>query len=183
MVKELRNETGLNIMSKIEIAGIVEDSITDGPGLRFVVFTQGCPHNCKGCHNPQTHTIGGGVFVNTEYLLEKIDNNPLISGVTISGGEPMIQAKSLIEFAKEVKKRKLNLATYTGFTFEELIQKNDKNINELLSYIDVLIDGKFELDKKSYNLKFKGSSNQRTINVQESLKQAQVVLMQNSAWN
>lgn len=170
-------------MSSIEIAGIVEDSITDGPGLRFVVFTQGCPHNCPGCHNPQTHKIGAGRIVDTKYLIEKIDSNPLCGGVTLSGGDPIIQAKELIEFACEVKKRKLNLAVYTGFTFEQLLEKNSKDINELLSYVDVLIDGRFELDKKSYDLKFKGSSNQRTIDVQESLKQNKVVLMQNSAWN
>ena len=183
MVKEQKKEIGLNTMSKIEIAGIVEDSITDGPGLRFVVFTQGCPHHCIGCHNPTTHKIGDGTIVDTMYLLEKIDANPLCSGVTLSGGDPIIQASELIEFAKEVKKRNLNLAMFTGFTFEQLLKKNDKSINELLSYIDVLIDGKFELDKRSLELKYKGSSNQRTIDVKESLKQGEVVLMQNSSWN
>ena len=91
-------------MSKIRIAGIVQDSITDGPGLRFVLFTQGCPHNCTGCHNPQTHSINGGYIIDDSELLKMIDENPLVSGVTISGGEPFIQAEKLLNFASEVKK-------------------------------------------------------------------------------
>ena len=122
-------------------------------------------------------------MVDIDYLIQKIDNNPLVFGVTISGGEPMIQAHRLIPFAKAVKSRNLNLAIYTGFTFEQLIDKNNDDINQLLSLADVLIDGKFELDKRSLDLKFKGSSNQRTIDVQKSLKSKQVVLMQNSSWN
>lgn len=170
-------------MSKIRIAGFVNDSITDGPGLRFTLFTQGCPHNCKGCHNPQTHDINGGYDISIEEIVKKIDENPLLSGVTLSGGEPIIQAEKLIDLAKEVKKRKLNLALYSGFTFEQLIEKNSSAINILLSYVDVLVDGKFDLNKKSLDLKFKGSSNQRIIDVQKSLNAKKVVEMQNSSWN
>ena len=170
-------------MSTIRIAGFVNDSITDGPGLRFALFTQGCPHNCEGCHNPQTHDIKGGYDISVEEIIKKIDENPLLSGVTLSGGEPIIQAENLIDLAKEIKKRKLNLALYSGFTFEQLIEKNNNAINTLLSYVDVLVDGKFDLNKKSLDLKFKGSSNQRVIDVQKSLNAKKVVEMQNSSWN
>ncbi|MGN1227827.1 MAG: anaerobic ribonucleoside-triphosphate reductase activating protein [Christensenellales bacterium] len=170
-------------MGKLRIAGVENDSITDGPGLRFVVFTQGCPHNCKGCHNPQTHSLNGGTEIDCEELLKMIDNNPLLSGVTISGGEPILQAKALIPFADAVKQRKLNLALYTGFTYEQLMEKNDSDILQLLKYVDVIIDGKFEIEKKSFDLKFKGSSNQRIIDMQKSLNEKKVVLMENSSWN
>lgn len=169
-------------MSKIRIAGIVNDSITDGPGLRFVIFTQGCPHKCEGCHNPQTHDFNGGYEVDTDGLLEKIKENPLLSGVTLSGGEPFMQVDKMVGFAKKIKNLGLNLVVYTGFTFEQLLEKNNKTINEFLPLIDVLIDGKFELDKRSLELKFKGSTNQRTINVKESLASNEVVLMDSESW-
>lgn len=174
--------TGLNIAQKIRVAGIVNDSITDGVGLRYVVFTQGCPHHCNGCHNPQTHDFNGGYEIELGELMKAVDENPLLYGVTLSGGEPIMQAGKLIDFAKFVKSKNLNLALYTGFTFEELLKRNDKDINELLNYVDVMIDGKFELDKRSLDLKFKGSSNQRTINVKESLKKGEVVLMTDESW-
>lgn len=170
-------------MQKIRIAGFVNDSITDGPGLRFTIFTQGCPHRCKGCHNPQTHDFNGGYEINQEEIMKKIEENPLLSGVTFSGGEPLIQADKLIDIAKFIKEKNLNLAIYTGFTFEQLMEKNDENINKLLELADVLIDGKFEEDKRSLSLKFKGSSNQRIIDLKKSLKEQKPILMENSAWN
>lgn len=179
-----KNTIGLSTMlGKIRIAGFVNDSITDGAGLRFALFTQGCPHNCKGCHNPQTHDVNGGYEIELSEILKQIDENPLLSGVTLSGGEPILQADKLVAFAEEIKKRGLNLALYTGFTFEQLQAKNSVAINQLLSYVDVLIDGKFELDKRSLDLKFKGSSNQRIIDLQKSLKENKVIEMQNSSWN
>ncbi|MBQ8749926.1 MAG: anaerobic ribonucleoside-triphosphate reductase activating protein [Clostridia bacterium] len=170
-------------MSKIRIAGIESESITDGPGLRFVVFTQGCPHKCEGCHNPKTHDVNGGYEIDTIELVNMIYDNPLLSGVTISGGEPLLQADKLIDFAINVKQKKLDIALYTGYTFEEIIKRNNKHVIELLSMVDVLIDGKFELEKRSLDLKFKGSSNQRIINLKESFLQNKVVLMENSSWN
>ena len=169
-------------MSNLRLAGIVNDSITDGPGIRLVVFVQGCPHKCIGCHNQHTHDFAGGYDQNSSEILEMIDNNPLLSGVTFSGGEPMCQAKALLDLAKEVKKRKLELAIYTGYLFEDLIRSSDEKV-ELLKLADILIDGPFIISKKSLSLKFKGSSNQRVIDIQKSLINNQVVLDETDRWN
>ena len=134
-------------MSDLRIAGTVNDSIVDGEGIRFTIFTQGCPHNCKGCHNPQTHDFNGGKIVNTDELLETIKQNPLLDGVTFSGGEPFCQAKELAVLGEKIKSLGLNITTYTGYTFEELYKNRDKNHwGELLSVTDILIDGLFILE-------------------------------------
>lgn len=161
----------------IRIAGIVNDSIVDGPGIRLAIFTQGCPHHCEGCHNPQTHDFEGGELVSLENLLEKAKSNPLLDGVTYSGGEPFCQAKQLYELGMEIKKLGMNLITYTGYTFEYLTSHADSQnyYMELLSVSDYLIDGPFQLDKRDILLKFRGSSNQRIINVQKSLSEKKVV--------
>ncbi len=162
---------------KIRIAGIVEESIVDGPGLRFVIFTQGCPHNCKGCHNPQTHDFNGGEEIPIEGIIEKIKSNPLLKGITLSGGEPFMQAKALSILLDKIKDTKLDIITYTGFRFEELLQKeNDENcFMELLERTDIIIDGKFEEDKKNENLMYRGSSNQRAIDVKLSIQTGKIV--------
>ncbi|HNZ99280.1 anaerobic ribonucleoside-triphosphate reductase activating protein [Ruminococcus sp.] len=155
---------------ELRIAGTVNDSIVDGPGIRFTVFVQGCPHNCKGCHNPQTHDFSGGTLTTTEELLDKIKSNPLLDGVTFSGGEPFCQAEALSELGKEIKKLGLNIVTYTGYTFEQLYNDRKKNHwQELLEVTDVLIDGPFILEQKDWEIKFRGSSNQRYIDCQKSL--------------
>ncbi len=161
----------------LRIAGTVNDSIVDGPGLRLAIFTQGCPHHCKGCHNPQTHDFDGGEDVSLESLIEKLKSDPLLDGVTYSGGEPFCQANRLYELGLEVKKLGLNIVTYTGYTFEYLMEHaNDENgYGKLLSVTDYLIDGPFELDKRNILLKFRGSSNQRIIDVQKSLKEKKAV--------
>lgn len=161
----------------LKIAGIVEESIVDGPGIRFVIFTQGCPHNCTGCHNPQTHNFNAGREEKIDNIVLKINENPLLKGVTLSGGEPFMQAKKLAFLIDSLDKNKLDIITYTGFKYEELVQKaNEENgFLELLSRTDILIDGKFEIDKRDENLKFRGSSNQRVIDVKESLKKGNVV--------
>lgn len=160
----------------LRIAGTVNDSIVDGPGIRFTVFTQGCPHNCKGCHNPETHDFNGGKDVDTADLLEKIKANPLLDGVTFSGGEPFMQADILADFAAEIKALGLNIITYTGFTFEELYVNRDKNgWGKLLEATDYLIDGKFEIEKKDWTIKFRGSNNQRYVDCQKSLTEGKVV--------
>ena len=169
-------------MKRLRISGIVNDSIVDGPGLRLCIFTQGCPHHCPGCHNPQTHDYKGGKKISIKKIEKDILANPLLSGVTFSGGEPFIQAKQLILLAKFIKEKGLELASYTGFLFEELYNNNVPFARELLNYIDVLIDGKFVLSQRSLNLKFKGSKNQRTIDVQSSLKEGKVVLSSNEKW-
>ncbi len=155
----------------LRIAGTANDSIVDGPGIRFTIFTQGCPHNCAGCHNPQTHRFDGGTLVAIDSILEQIFGNPLLDGVTFSGGEPFCQAEALYYMGLEIKKHGLNIITYTGFTFEYLIEHSDsKNFyKELLSVCDYIVDGRCEIDKKDYTLKFKGSSNQRIIDCKRSL--------------
>ncbi len=161
----------------LRIAGTVNDSIVDGPGIRLAIFTQGCPHHCKGCHNPQTHDFGGGEDVTLESLLEKAKGNPLLDGVTYSGGEPFCQAKQLYELGLEIKKLGLNIMTYTGYMFEYLMEQAspENYYKELLTVTDWLVDGPFELDKRDILLKFKGSSNQRIIDVKKSLAEKKVV--------
>lgn len=163
----------------LRIAGTVNDSIVDGPGIRFTIFTQGCPHRCKGCHNPQTHDLYGGKIVTIDSLILQIQSNPLLDGVTFSGGEPFLQAESLAELGKYIHAHtSLNIVTYTGYTFEELLSASnvDKTCMRLLEESDILIDGLFIESEKSYELRFKGSSNQRCINVKDSLLQNQIVL-------
>lgn len=155
------------------------DSIVDGPGLRMVVWTQGCNHNCKSCHNPQTHDVCGGFEVNTEDIIESIKNTRLQRGITLSGGEPFLQPQALIDIAREATKEGLDVWAYTGYKFEELLDKrNPRYINNLnlLKYIDVLVDGKFIESKKDINLRFRGSTNQRIINVKDSLNNKSIVL-------
>lgn len=158
---------------KIRLFGTIDDSIVDGPGLRYTIFTQGCFHNCSGCHNPKSHDINGGYLKDIQDILSEITANPLLDGITLSGGEPMLQVKPLIEICKEVKAMGLNIVVYSGFTYEEILK--DAKKKELLQLCDMLIDGKFEQDKKSLALLYRGSANQRLINVQESLKQGKVI--------
>lgn len=163
-------------MMNLRIAGTVNDSIVDGPGIRFTVFTQGCPHHCEGCHNPQTHDFNGGSNIDTDELLKKIAANPLLDGVTFSGGEPFCQAEALAELGKKIKSAGLNIITYTGYEFEQLYANRDKNgWDKLLEVTDILIDGKFILKLKDWNIKFRGSSNQRYLNCQASLKAGKAV--------
>ncbi|MCR5699153.1 MAG: anaerobic ribonucleoside-triphosphate reductase activating protein [Treponemataceae bacterium] len=158
------------MQSILNIAGLVNDSIVDGPGIRFTVFAQGCSHNCEGCHNPETHEFGTGVNYTINEILREIQANPLVRGVTFSGGDPFFQAEGFAELAKELKKLKYEVACYTGFTWEYLIGCGDVHKIELLKNLDVLVDGPFILAKKNLDLLFRGSSNQRIIDVQKSLE-------------
>jgi anaerobic ribonucleoside-triphosphate reductase activating protein len=151
-----------NVNNEIRVSGIVAESIVDGPGIRFVLFVQGCERNCPGCHNPATHDKNGGYLMTTDEIEEKIIKNPLIDGVTFSGGEPFLQAKPLAELAKRIKARGLNLIVYSGYTLDELRKMPDSE--ELLSLSDVLIDGAFVESEKSLELRFRGSRNQQVIN-------------------
>ncbi len=146
----------------IRIAGVVRESIVDGDGIRFTLFTQGCYHNCKGCHNPETHDVNGGYLVSVEKVLAEIDKNPLLSGITFSGGDPILQADKLIPLAKGVVERGLNCYIYSGYTLEELLCMGD-DVLELLSLCDTLIDGKFVEAEKDLTLQYRGSRNQRVI--------------------
>lgn len=150
-----------------------EDSIVDGPGLRAVIWTQGCPHRCPGCHNPQTHDPEGGREVSTDYLISCIDNLKGHDGITFSGGDPMMQPHECSIIAKHAKEKGLNVWCYTGFLYEQLTHPDQQ---EFLKYIDVLVDGPFIQCFLSYDAKFRGSTNQRLIDVQESLNRKEVVL-------
>lgn len=160
----------------IRIAGIVNNSIVDGSGLRYVVFVQGCKHNCPGCHNPQTHDPNGGYDYSIGDIKKYLASDHLLSGVTLSGGEPFLQAEKCAEIARYAKEIGLNVWVYSGFTYENILKDADKIA--LLQYCDVLVDGRFVLEEKDESLVFKGSRNQRIIDVQKSLESGTVVL-----WN
>lgn len=163
---------------EIRLFGLANDSIVDGPGIRFAIFTQGCFHNCEGCHNPNSHDVNGGYTENCDKILEQIKENSLLDGVTFSGGEPFLQAKQLTYIAQEVKELGLNTMAYTGYTFEELMAgANEENgWKELLEELDLLVDGRFVLSQRSIDLNFKGSANQRILDVKASLEQNKAVL-------
>ncbi len=158
----------------LRIAGAVQESIVDGPGIRYVIFTQGCPFHCKGCHNEQSWDLKGGLEVNLGVLYDEMTSNPLVTGVTFSGGEPFIQPEPLTVFAKIAKSQGYSIWSYTGFTFDKLL--TDPKRRALLELLDVVVDGPFVLEKKSLELDFRGSSNQRIIDVHKSLLSGKVIL-------
>lgn len=170
----------MSVKGTLRLAGIVRESIVDGPGFRFAVFCQGCPHHCEDCHNQQTHDFSGGKDVPLERILREIDKDPLLSGVTFSGGEPFCQAEAFADLAEEVEKRNLNIVTFSGYTYEELTEraKDDPQTERLLSHTWLLIDGPFIKEQKDLTLAFRGSGNQRVIDVKASRQTGDVVLWQ-----
>lgn len=166
----------------LRISGIIKESIVDGPGIRLVVFAQGCKHNCPGCHNPQTHSFEGGTVINIDDILKMIDCNPLLDGITLSGGEPFEQAEAFAVLAEKVKEKGLNVMTYTGYTFEE-IKENLSSMagwERLLKASDILVDGRFIQEERDLSLKFRGSRNQRVIDVKKTLEKNRVEII---PWN
>jgi anaerobic ribonucleoside-triphosphate reductase activating protein len=159
---------------------IQRDSIVDGEGIRSVIWTQGCTHHCLGCHNPETHSFEEGYLIDTQDLISKIDSLEGQDGITFSGGDPMSQPEACSLIASHCKEIGLNVWCYTGYTYEQLLEmsKNMPYIMNFLKNIDVLVDGKFILEQKSLNLKFKGSKNQRIIDVPKSLKENKVCLVE-----
>jgi anaerobic ribonucleoside-triphosphate reductase activating protein len=170
-------------MANLRVAQIMKDSIVDGPGLRYVIFVQGCYHKCEGCHNPQTHDPTGGFNIDTNKIFEEFASNPMYEGITFSGGEPFLQSDALADLAIEINKYYhrsidqvgyLNIICYTGYTFEHLM--NAINNEGIMSYmrllynIDYLIDGPFVKDKASLDCKWRGSTNQRIIDVRATLR-------------
>ena len=151
----------------MRIANYIQDSIVDGPGLRFTLFTQGCPHNCPGCHNPQTHDFQGGTEVEPEEIIRKLLSNPLTDGITFSGGDPFAQPEACAVIARAARAHGLNVWAYSGWTFEQLAA--DPAQRELLALCDVLVDGPFVLAQRSLSLRWRGSSNQRVLDVPRSL--------------
>lgn len=162
----------------IRLSGIAYESLVNGPGMRRVFFSQGCKHNCKGCFNPETHDFNGGEEKNMDELIKDVLEEPFLKGVTFSGGDPFEQADKFTYMAKKFKENGLNIWSYTGYTYEYILEHKDehKGWSELIKYLDVLVDGKFEEDKKEEGLKFRGSSNQRIIDVTNSLKKNKIVL-------
>lgn len=161
---------------KINIFGMAKESIVDGDGIRYAIFAQGCAHGCEGCHNPDSHSFDKNIEVGVDELLEDIKKRSYLDGVTFSGGDPMFQAKAFNELAKRLKaETDLSIWCYTGYTFDEIRSKQLPEYIELLSNIDVLIDGKFELANKNLSLLFRGSSNQRLIDVKKSLEFGKVM--------
>ncbi|MEH6890219.1 anaerobic ribonucleoside-triphosphate reductase activating protein [Bacillus sp. JJ864] len=150
----------------MRVMNIIHDSVVDGEGLRTVVFFAGCPHRCFGCHNPQSWNICNGTEMTKEEIINEIENNSL-TDVTFSGGDPFFQATEIKELAKNVKDLQKNLWIYTGYTFEEIQNSQNNDMIELLHYADVLVDGRFELEKRDLTLPFRGSSNQRIIRLKE----------------
>lgn len=167
----------LENVETLRIAGVVKESTVDGPGFRYVIFTQGCPHKCEGCHNPETHDFNGGKLVPIDKIVQDIKKNPLLAGVTISGGDPLMQAGQVAKLIDKLDK-KLTVMVYTGFTYEYLLKNSDNNNKymDLLERTDILMDGKFVKELMDENLIFRGSSNQRAIDVKKSLKENKIVI-------
>ncbi|GAW92129.1 anaerobic ribonucleoside-triphosphate reductase activating protein [Calderihabitans maritimus] len=162
---------------KLRIAGIVRESVVDGPGIRLVIFAQGCPHCCPGCHNPETHDPLGGQETTVEEIVEQVRQSRFIRGVTFSGGEPFYQAEAFSLLGRRIKELGKDIVTYTGYTFEEILALAEINpyFGELLQVSDWLVDGPFILAERDLNLPFRGSRNQRIIDVRRSLRQGKAV--------
>lgn len=165
----------------LNLSGIVSDSIVDGPGIRLCVFSQGCPHHCNGCHNPETWPFQGGTPMEEETIVEIARSNPLCRGVTFSGGEPFAQAAGFARLARLLKEAGYEVASYTGYTFEQLLTGTAEQ-RELLEAIDILIDGPFLLEQKSLEAPFRGSKNQRILDVPKSLAAGNAVEITAGRW-
>lgn len=166
---------------QVRLAGNIQpDSIVDGEGIRVVVWMQGCSHNCKGCHNPNTHSFDGGFLSDTEEVKKEISKLKSITGVTLSGGDPMFQIEASLDIAKFAHQIGLNVWCYTGYTFEQLlaIARVNPKMLDLLKELDVVVDGKFILEEKSADVKFRGSKNQRIIDVPKSLKENKAICVE-----
>jgi len=165
----------------MRIAGLVQDSIVDGPGLRFVVFMQGCELCCEGCHNPDTWDRGGGTETTVEKIITEMSGNPLTDGITMSGGEPFLQAAECVALAAAARDRGLNVWVYSGFTFEELLVRASKiaEVRSLLELTDVLVDGRFILSERSLMIKWRCSRNQRMLDIPKSLASGAAVEIEN----
>lgn len=150
------------------VYGYEPNSIVDGEGIRLAIFFQGCLHHCEGCQNPGSWPMYGGIKMDTEQFKKQMVSDPLLSGITLTGGEPFLQPVAALDLAKFAKSKGKSVWCYTGYMFEQIMEWED-NRKELLSYIDVLIDGRFERDKRSLELAWRGSINQRIIDVKKSL--------------
>ena len=165
----------------LNLCGIVSDSIVDGPGIRTTFFAQGCPHHCPGCHNPETWEFEGGTPMETAQLVQIVRSNPLCRGVTFSGGEPFAQPEGFAELAEALKSEGYEIASYTGYTFEQLLNGSEAQ-QKLLKLVDVLIDGAYIQSQRSLELSFRGSANQRILDLPVSLASGQAIWVKNPRW-
>lgn len=149
----------------LRVSGIMEESIVDGPGIRYVIFTQGCPHLCRGCHNPETHAVDGGYLLDARSIMDQFKENPLLAGITFSGGEPFLQPEPLCAIAEQVGELGKTIAVYSGYTFEQLLSLTEQNrsVGKLLSLTDILVDGPYIDELKDLELQYRGSANQRVL--------------------
>ena len=165
----------------LDLSGILGDSIVDGPGIRTTIFSQGCPHHCEGCHNPETWDFGCGTPMDEETILEIVRSNPLCRGVTFSGGEPFAQSAGFARLARLLKAEGYEVASYSGYTFEELLSGSEDQ-KDLLANIDILIDGPFIMAQRSLELVFRGSKNQRILDVPKSLAAGKAIETTSKRW-
>lgn len=158
----------------MKMAGFYDESISNGLGWRAVLFVSGCPHHCPGCHNKEAQDFNYGEEFNEEEILKRIKENSILNGITISGGEPLCKENipGVLKFIKDVKaiRPEFNVWCYSGYTLDQLIDRNDEETNKCLNEIDVLVDGRFVEAKKDPTLKFRGSSNQRILDLKPSLQ-------------
>ena len=162
----------------IRMCGVEPESIVDGPGFRYVVFVQGCPHRCPGCHNPESHDFEAGFDMTVDEIWEEIESNPHLGGVTFSGGEPFCQAEGLVELARRVKNKGLSLMSYSGWTYEELRAMGNPAVDEILSLLDLLVDGRYIEAQRNLTLVYRGSENQRVIDMKKTRDAGEIVLYQ-----
>ena len=167
---------------EIRLAGVVPESIVDGPGYRLAVFVQGCPHACPGCHNPKTHDFAGGYLGNTDDIIARLGKNPLVRGVTLTGGEPMMQAGAMQEIAQAAKEKGMNVWCYTGYTLEALLAQKQEAQMRLLEYVDVLVDGPYMAHERSLDLLYCGSKNQRLIDMNATRAAGEIRLYMPPEW-
>jgi len=160
----------------MKIFGLVQDSIVDGPGFRFSCFVQGCPHHCPGCHNPDSHDPAGGREMTVEEVAKELLRNPLTDGLTLSGGEPFAQPEDCLRLAKIAHENHLNVWSYSGWTFEYLRDQGSEAQKALLAELDVLVDGPFLLEQRTLALPWRGSKNQRVVDVPASLAAGRAVI-------
>lgn len=163
----------------IRLSGIIHESLVNGPGIRRVFFSQGCKHNCKECFNPETHSFDGGELRDMDELIEDLRSNPIIGGVTFSGGDPFEQADKFSYMAQRIKELGLNIWCYTGYKFEYILNnlKDNEAWDKLINNIDVLVDGRFEITLRDESIKYRGSSNQRVIDVKSSLSIGEIITL------
>lgn len=166
------------LLMEIKIAGTVKESIVDGPGIRYAVFVQGCPHGCPGCHNPQTHPFEGGSTATVEEVFADFQRNPILKGITLSGGEPFCQAAALAQLAALVHSAGKDVVVFTGYIYEDLLRMDNPAVHALLDETDLLIDGPYLEAQRDLELRFRGSANQRLIDMPRTRQEGRVALRQ-----